>query len=113
MSEIVISSSSNNIDNAIDKYRDTTSYCSSSNGSSTSSNRGNTTDEEYTSGVPGVPLEVLQEQLRTRAASKSRAGTSIAHLSILHDEVETMYSCAVGGHSKTDEKRLVFFRSWY
>ena len=29
------------------------------------------------------------------------------------DEVETVYSCAVGVHSKTDEKRLISFRSWY
>ena len=29
------------------------------------------------------------------------------------DEVETVYSCAVGVHSKTDEKRLISFRSRY
>ena len=34
---------------------------------------GNTTDEEYTFGVLGIPLEVLQEQLRMRVASGSRA----------------------------------------
>ena len=56
MSKIVVSSSSNNVDKTIDKYRD-----SSYNGSSSNSSSGNTMDEEYTSSVPGVPFEVLQE----------------------------------------------------
>ena len=54
MSEIFVSSSSNSIDKAINEYHDTASYNSSSS-------EGNTTDEEYTFSVPGVPLEVLQE----------------------------------------------------
>ena len=61
MSETVISSSSNSIDKAIDEYHDTTSYSGSSSSTSNSSSRGNTTDEGYTSGVPGVPLEDFQE----------------------------------------------------
>ena len=74
ISEIVVSSSSNSIDKAIDKYHDTTSYSGSSSGSSSSSDissGGNTTDEQYTSAVPGIPLEVFQEQLKLRAASGS------------------------------------------
>ena len=65
---------------------------------------GNNTDEEYTSGVPGVPLEVFQGQLKTRATSGSRASTSasVPPFSPL-DEVETVYSCAVGIPSKTSE----------
>ena len=62
MSENVISSSSNSVDKEIDEYHDTTSYSgsnSSSRSSSNSSNGGNTMNEKYTSGVPGVPLEVL------------------------------------------------------
>ena len=68
MPEIVLSSSSNSIDKAIDEHHDSSSYTNySSHSSSSSSNSGNTT-EEYTFGVPGVPLEVFQEHLRTRAA---------------------------------------------
>ena len=70
-------------------------------------------DEQYTSGVPGVPLEVLQEVLRTKAASRLQAGTSSSvPLSTALDEVEAMYSCVVGVHSKTDEKRLTSLRIW-
>ena len=61
MSETVISSSSNSIAKAIDEYHDTASYSGSSSSTSNSSSRENTTDEGYTSGVPGVPLEVFQE----------------------------------------------------
>ena len=74
----------------------------------------NTTDEQYTSAVPGIPLEVFQEQLKMRAASRSRVGTSTSvPLSIPLDEVEIVYSCAIGVHSKTNEKRLASFKSWY
>ena len=82
--------------------------------SSSSSSNGNTTDEKYTFGVLGVPLEVFQEHLRTRAASRSQAGTSTSiPSSPPSDEVETMYSCAVGIPSITDERRLAALRSWY
>ena len=73
MSEVVVSSSSNSVDKAIDEYHDSTSYSGSS---SSSSSNGNTMDKVYTSGVPGVPLEVFQEHLRTRVASGSQVGTS-------------------------------------
>ena len=73
MSTTVISSSSNSIEKDIDEYHDTTSYSSSSNSSQSSSDE-STTDEGYTSGVLGVPLEVLQEQLRR--TSGPQAGTS-------------------------------------
>ena len=116
MSEIVVSSSSNSVDKAINEYHDTTSYRGSSSGSSSSNNSsgGNTTYEEYTFGVPGFPLEVFQEHLRTRVASRSRASTltSVPPSTPL-DEVETVYSCAVGVPSKTNEKRLTSLRSWY
>ena len=72
---------------------------------------GNTTDK-YTSGVLGVPLEVLQEGLRTKAESGSKAGTS-APSSTVQDEVEIVYSCAIGVVSKTCEKRLDFLKTWY
>ena len=117
MSEIVISSSSNSVDKAIDEYHDTTSYSGSSSGSSSNSNSssgGNTTDEQYVFGVLGIPLEVFQEQLRTRVTSGSWASTSTSVPSSTPlDEVETIYSCVVGVHSKMDEKRLTSLRSWY
>ena len=114
MSETVISSSSNSIDMAIDEYHDIASYSGSSSSTSNRSSEGNTTDKGYTSGVPGVPLEVFQVQLRKRAASRSQAGTSTSVLpSSPLDEVETVYSCTVGIHSKTNEQRLNNLRTWY
>ena len=56
MSEIVLSSSSDSVDKAIDEYTDRSSFSGSSDSNSSSSgssSEGNTTDE-YTSGVPGV-----------------------------------------------------------
>ena len=54
------------------EYYDSTSNGSSSNSSHSSGE--SSTDEGYTFGVPGLPLEVIQEQLRK--ASGSKAGTS-------------------------------------
>ena len=103
MSETIISSSSDSIEKAIDKYYDTTNNSGSSNISHSSNE--SSTDEGYTSGVPGFPLEVIQEQLKK--ASSSQAGTSSnVPLSSLLDEEETVYSCAIGIHSKTSEQRL-------
>ena len=53
----VLSSSSNSIEKEIDKYHDDTSYSGSSGGSHSS--EGSSTDEGYTSGVPGLPIEVI------------------------------------------------------
>ena len=108
MSEIVVSSSSNSVDKAIDEYHDS-NYSGSSSNSSSSNSSGNTTDKEYTFGVPGVPLEVLQGQLRMRATFGVGTSTSIP-LSPPLDEEETVYSCVVGIPSKTD-KRLTSLRS--
>ena len=110
MSEIAISSSSSSTKRAIDEYYDESSNNSSS---SSDSSRGNTTDEEYVSGVPGFPVEVIQEQLRK--ASGSQAGTSSFIPSSVHlDEEEvTVYSCAVDIPSKMDEQRLKNLREWY
>ena len=74
MSEIIVYSSSNSDNWEIDEYHDSSSDSgssgSNSSSSGSSSSGGNTTDEQYTSGVPMVPLEVLQEELRTRMASR-------------------------------------------
>ena len=62
MSKIFLSSSSNSVDKAIDEYHDTTSFSGSSSDSNSGSNNSsgrNITDEEYTFGVPGIPLEVF------------------------------------------------------
>ena len=79
MSKIVVFLSSNSDDREIDEYYDSFSGSgsSSSSSSSRSSSSGrNTTDEQYMSGVPRVPLEVLQEELRMRMAFRLNAGTS-------------------------------------
>ena len=103
MFEIVIPSSSNSTEKAIDEYYDTTNANSFNN--SSHSNKGSSSDEGYTSGIPGLPLEVVQEQLRK--ASGSQVGiSSSAPLSSPLDEEETVYSCVVGIHSKTSEQRL-------
>ena len=103
MSEIVLSLSSDSVDKAIDEYTDPSSFSGSSDSNSSgsgsgSSSEGNTTDE-YESGVPRLPLEVVQEGLRTRSESGSKAGTS-APSSIDKDKVEVVYSYAIGVVSK-------------
>ena len=116
MSENVVTLSSNSIDKAINEYHNTTSYSgsSSSTSSSGSSSEGNSMDEGYTFGVPRVPLEIVQEQLRKRAASGSHVGTSTSPPpSSPLDEEETFYSCAVSVNSKTYEQRLNNLRTWY
>ena len=57
---ILLSLSSDSVDKAIDEYSDRSSFSGSSDSdsSSGSSSEGNTTNE-YISGVPGVPIEVL------------------------------------------------------
>ena len=114
MSEIVLSSSSNSVDKAIDKYHDPNSFSGSIDCSSIGSNSssGGNTIDEYVSGVPGVPLKVLQEELRARATSRSRIGTS-APSSTVQDEEEIVYSCAIGVASRTNEKRLDSLKTWY
>ena len=54
-------SSSDSVDKAIDEYTDPSSFSGSSDNNSSGSgcsSEGNTTDE-YKSGVPGLPLEVV------------------------------------------------------
>ena len=92
MSEIVLSSSSDSVDRAIDEYTDRSSFSGSSDSNSSksgSSGEGNTSDK-YTSGVPGVPLEVLQEGLKTRSESGSMAGTSVPSSTVQDEEEEVV-----------------------
>ena len=116
MSEIVLSSSSDNVDKVIDEYTDPSSFSgfsdSNSSGSgSGSSSEGNTTNK-YESGVPGLPLEVVQEGLKTRSESGSKAGMS-APSSIDKDEVKVVYSCTIGVASKTDDRKIELLKTWY
>ena len=110
MSETVISSSSNNTEKAIDEYYDTTSDSGSSNSSHSSEE--SSMDEGYTFNVPGLSLEVIQEQLRKATGSQAGTLSSVPPSSPL-DEEETIYSCVVGIHSKTNDQRLNNLRTWY
>ena len=70
MSETVLSSSSNSLGKAIDEYHDPSSFSGSSDSSNSSTSSGGNTMDEYVSGVPGVPLEVLQGlKMRTESGS--------------------------------------------
>ena len=111
MTETVLSSSNNSLGKAIDEYHDPSSFNGSSDSSDNNSSSGGNTMDEYTSRVPGVPLEVLQG-LKTRTESGSQAGTS-APSSVVQDEVEVVYSCAIGIESKTDDRRLDLLKKWY
>ena len=110
MSQTVISSSSDNTKKAIDEYYDTTSNGGSSNSSHSSGK--SSTDEGYTSGVPVLPLEVIQEQLRKASGSQAGTSSNVPPFSLV-DKEETVYSCAVGIHSNTNEQRLNSLRTWY
>ena len=110
MSEIVVPSSSNSTEKAIDEYYDSTSDNSSDN--SSHSSEGSSSDEGYTSGIPGLPLEVVQEQLRKAFGSQAGVSSSVPPSGPL-DEEETVYSCTIGIHSKTNEQRLSNLRMWY
>ena len=112
MSQIVLSLSSD--DKAIDEYTNPSSFSGSSDSNSSSSgssSEGNTTDK-YEFGVFGLPLEVVQEGLRTRSESRSKAGTS-APSSTNKDEVKVVYSYAIGVVSKMDDRKLDLLKEWY
>ena len=115
MSEIVLSSSSDSVDKAIDEYTEPSSFSgfSDSNSSGSGSSSGGNTTDEYTSGVPRVPLEVLQEWLKTRSESGSMAGTSAPSSTIQEEEEEVVYSCAIGVDSKTDDRKIELLKTWY
>ena len=115
MSKIVLSSSSDSVDKAIDEYTEPSSFSGSSDSNSTgsgSSSKGNTMDE-YTSGVLGVPLEVLQEGLKTRFEFGSKAITSASSSTVQDEEEEVVYSCAIGVDSKTDDRKIELLKTWY
>ena len=115
MSEIVLSSSSDNVDKAINEYTDCSSFSGSNDSNSSSSgssSEGNIT-VEYTSGVPGVPFEVLQEGFKTRFESGSKVGTSAPSSTVQDEEEEVVYSCAIGVDSKIDDRKIELLKTWY
>ena len=111
MSEIVLSLSSNSVGKAIDEYHDLSSFSGSSDSSNSNSGSGGNTTDEYVSDVPEVPLKVLQG-LKTSIESGSQAGISAPSF-VVQDEVEVVYSCAIGIDSKTDDRRLDLLKKWY
>ena len=110
MSQTIISSSSDSTEKVIDEYYDTTSNGSSSNNSHGSGE--SSTDKGYTFGVPELPLEVILEQIRKASGSKAGTSSNVPLFSPL-DKEETVYSYAIGVHSKTNEQRLNNLRAWY
>ena len=110
MSQTIISSSSDSTEKAIDEYYDITSNGSSSDSSHSSGE--SSMDERYTFGLSGLPLEVIQEQIRKAFGSKVGTSSNVPPSSPM-DEKEIVYSCAVGVHSKTNEQRLSNLRAWY
>ena len=76
MAEIVVSLSSDKGDREIDKYHDESNSSDSSSSDSSISSDTNSTDEQYSSGILKVPLEVLQEEMRRTAASGLHASSS-------------------------------------
>ena len=97
---LVASSSTDSIDRAIDEYCEDSSDRSSS--SSTSDSSGGSTNENYSFGAPGFPIEIIQEQLRRASGSQADSPSNVPP-SNPTDEKETVFSWAVGVHSKTDE----------
>ena len=86
MSEISIPSFGDSTEKAIDEYYDSSSDNSSDN--SSHSKEVSSSDEGYTSGVPGLPLEVVQEQLKKASSSQAGVSSSVP-LSNPLDEEET------------------------
>ena len=107
MFEIVVSLSGDSDKREIDEYQDKNNGRGSSTDSSSSDS--GSTDEQYQFGVPEVPLEVLQEELRWKVASGLSVGSSTSTLASIpssSEEEDILYCCAVGVPSKIGEKRL-------
>jgi len=93
MAEIVVSHS--NDKREIDKYQDE----SNSNESRSSDN--DSTNKQYSFGVPRVPLKVLQEEMRKRATFGSSADPSTNAQLSTHspNEEEDIFILLCHGHS--------------
>ena len=85
-----MSLSSDRDEREIDEYHDESNNSGSSSGESSSSG------EQY---LFGVPLEVFQEELRQRMASRSSVGPSTSvpsSIPSLSEEEDILYCCVVG-----------------
>lgn len=68
------------------------------------------------SGVPGVPLEVLQEEMKMKAISGLFASPSMSvepSIPSPNEEVDIIYNCAMNIPSRMDKKRLIMLRDKY
>ena len=113
MDKIIVSLFRDRDEREIDEYHNesnTSGSDSESDSSRSSSSGGETINEQYSSRVLGIPLEVFQEEMRTRAASGSFANPSTSAPSSIpspSEKEDISYCCAVGVSSKTDEKKLL------
>ena len=102
-------SSSSSIEREIDEYQDVSSGSEGSEDSVDSSSCNDSSNEHYSSGVPGIPLEEFQE-LQRRMASGSGASSSRQPSSPPQDEEEDeediIYSCAPEVASTLDTAKL-------
>ena len=102
--------SSDSLEKAINEYQ----YKSSTNScGSSSSDGGNSMDEEYVSAVPGCPLEAIQQELRKASGSQAGTSSNVPPSVPLDKEDVTVFNCAIDIPSKTDEQRLNNLRTWY
>ena len=102
-------SSSSSIEKEIDEYQDVSSESEGSEDSVDSSSCNDSSDEHYSSGVPGIPLKEFQE-LQRRMASGFGASSSKQPSSPPQDEEEDeediIYSCAPEVASTLDAVKL-------
>ena len=103
-------SSSSSLEKEIDEYQNDYSGSESSGESNEgSTSYSDSSDEHYSSGVPGIPLEEFQE-LQCRMAYGSRASSSRQPPSPPQDEEEdeenVIYSCALEVASTLDAAKL-------
>ena len=102
-----MSSSSNSLEKEVDEYQDV-SVGSYESGEGSTSFSSTSSDEPYSSGVPGIPLEEFQE-LQRRMASGAGTSSSREPMSPSLDEEEeenVIYSCAPEVASTLDAFKL-------
>ena len=107
-----MSASSSSLEREIDEYQDVSSRSGGrsyeSGEGSTSSSDCSSSDEHYSFGVPGFPLEELEE-MQCRMASRAEASSSKRSPSPPQDEEEeenVVYNCAPKVASTLDVLKL-------
>ena len=127
MAEIEVLSSNDRDDKEIDEYYDESNNTSDNNSDSSSDSENSTkdksSDEQYHFGVPRIPLEVFQEEMRQRTMSSSSASPSSIpspiSLSIpqsfpsFHLFINTISSCALKISSTLNSEKLCKIRGKY